>query len=68
MGGGTGLVRPDDDRHWRAGMRYVNPADPALFVQKRFGVGWTLNFGNPRAPVLPAALLAVAVLLSVIAR
>jgi uncharacterized membrane protein len=24
-----------------------NPDDPALVVPKRFGVGYTLNFGNP---------------------
>ncbi len=44
-----GLTNRDDDRLWRAGVFYVNPDDPALWVEKRFGVGWTLNFGNPRA-------------------
>jgi Family of unknown function (DUF5808)/Protein of unknown function (DUF1648) len=32
---------------WKAGVFYVNPDDPALFVQKRFGIGYTLNFGHP---------------------
>jgi uncharacterized membrane protein len=35
---------PDD--HWKLGMLYYNPADPAILVQKRFGVGYTVNFGN----------------------
>jgi len=35
------------DRCWKAGIFYVNPADPALFVEKRHGIGYTLNFGNP---------------------
>jgi len=35
------------DRCWKAGLFYVNPDDPALFVEKRFGIGYTLNFGRP---------------------
>ena len=38
---------PDDDRFWKAGSIYVNRADPAVLVPKRFGVGWTVNLGNP---------------------
>jgi len=48
---------------------YSNRDDPALFVPKRFGVGYTLNFGNPRSwavlaviTLLPAAPLLLAVL------
>ncbi len=32
---------------WRVGDVYVNPADPAIFVEKREGFGFTFNFGNP---------------------
>jgi uncharacterized membrane protein len=42
------LSRPSarsDGGRWR-GIFYVNPDDPALFVPKRFGIGYTLNFGN----------------------
>ena len=35
---------PDDC--WKMGILYYNPADPSIFVAKRFGVGYTLNFGN----------------------
>ena len=31
---------------WKAGVFYSNRDDPALFVPKRFGIGYTLNFGN----------------------
>ena len=34
------------DECWKLGMFYCNPADPAIFVEKRFGIGYTLNFGN----------------------
>lgn len=42
-----GAAARDDDRYWRAGMFYVNRDDPSIMVPKRFGVGWTVNFGNP---------------------
>lgn len=35
-----------DDRHWKLGVFHVNPEDPAVLVEKRSGVGYTLNFGN----------------------
>ena len=35
-----------DDRHWKMGVFYVNRDDPAVLVEKRFGVGYTVNFGN----------------------
>jgi uncharacterized membrane protein len=37
------------DIHWRMQGLYFNPEDPALFVPLRSGIGWTLNFGRPRA-------------------
>ncbi len=43
LAGGTDR---DDDRFWKAGLLYVNRDDPAVVVGARFGVGWTLNFGN----------------------
>lgn len=43
----TGLVHRDDDRYWLGGAVYIHRGDPALFVQRRFGVGWTVNLGHP---------------------
>ncbi|GGV83774.1 hypothetical protein GCM10015535_27460 [Streptomyces gelaticus] len=58
----TGLVPRDDDRFWHgAGTVYVNADDPAVLVPKRVGIGWTVNFGNPRSLVVAALVLAVAV-------
>jgi uncharacterized membrane protein len=45
----------DDDRFWKAGVFYFNRDDPALMVAKRFGAGWTLNFGNRLAWLLIAS-------------
>jgi uncharacterized membrane protein len=44
---GGGIVNRDDDRLYRLGLFYYNPDDPAVFVPKRFGVGWTLNVARP---------------------
>ncbi|HEX3876653.1 MAG TPA: DUF5808 domain-containing protein [Bryobacteraceae bacterium] len=40
------------DECWKLSSVYYNRADPALFVQRRIGVGYTLNFGQPMAWVL----------------
>jgi uncharacterized membrane protein len=50
-------VQPTEDVHWRFKRLYCNPDDPALFVPLRRGVGWTLNFGRPRAIVFLAIFL-----------
>jgi uncharacterized membrane protein len=47
-----------DARFWKAGVFYVNPNDSALLVPKRYGFGYTLNFGRPVAWVLMAVILA----------
>lgn len=31
---------------WKMGIFYFNPADPAVFVMQRFGIGYTLNFAS----------------------
>jgi uncharacterized membrane protein len=50
---------PDDDRHWKGGILYVDRQDPALWVPKRFGVGWTLNLGHPAGIAIGIVLLLV---------
>lgn len=45
------------DECWKLGMFYFNRGDPAVFVEKRFGVGWTLNFGNWKSWLVIGALL-----------
>lgn len=57
--GPTGYVNRDDDRYWTGGAVYINRDDPAIFVERRFGVGWTINLGHSIAWVV---ILAIAVL------
>jgi len=47
---------------WHAGFIYVDRADPAIFVPKRLGVGYTFNFGHPLALVMTFAFLAIPLL------
>lgn len=59
----SGLVRRDDDRHWRlAGLVYANRRDRAVLVPRRIGVGWTLNLGHPVAWIVTAAVVTLALL------
>jgi uncharacterized membrane protein len=58
-GGRRGGADRDDDRFWKGGLIYVNPGDPALMVGARFGIGWTLNFGNRAAWVLVVCILGI---------
>lgn len=62
----TGAVFRDDDRYWYAGFFYNNPDDPAVFVPKRFGLGWTLNFGHPQARLVMIGMLVLILVLSLL--
>jgi len=56
------------DSAWKMGIIYYNPEDPALMVEKRFGLGYTVNFANRTSWVLMALTLAVPVVALVIIR
>jgi len=74
--GGSRLLKASDEHlegsaadqsAWRLGVFYYNPNDPSLFVEKRFGIGLTLNFGNKKAWLflgLIVLLLAIALTIS----
>jgi uncharacterized membrane protein len=55
------------DKYWKLGLIYINRNDPVLFVEKRFGMGYTLNFGHPGAWIFLAVLVAVFVAIILIA-
>lgn len=40
-----------DPQNYRWGVFYVNRKDSRIFVPKRFGIGFTMNFANPYAVV-----------------
>jgi uncharacterized membrane protein len=48
-----------EDNYWKAGLFYYNPEDPALWVTKRSGLGWTTNFAHPLSWVFIVAILLI---------
>jgi uncharacterized membrane protein len=56
----------NDDSFWKLGMFYFNPSDPSIMVEKRFGIGWTLNFGNMKAVIVFTLILAAIIAISIL--
>ena len=57
----------DDDNYWKWGSIYYNPQDPSLMVEKRFGIGWTMNFGNKWAWVVLSIFILIIVAVIILA-
>jgi len=53
---------PQSDSYWKAGMFYYNPNDPAIFVAKRVGIGYTVNFANKMCWLVLAGILLLGLL------
>jgi uncharacterized membrane protein len=45
------------DRYWKLGVFYFNRDDSAVFVEKRFGLGYSLNFARPTAWLILSLIL-----------
>lgn len=46
------VLDADDDKYWKGGLIYINKEDPSMLVEKRFGIGWTINLGNIKTWIL----------------
>lgn len=57
------IIDRDDDKHWKLGVFYLNKNDPAIFLEKRFGIGWTINFANPLAWLILVGITSLAILI-----
>ena len=55
------------DACWKFGMLYFNPDDAALWVEKRAGIGYTMNFAHVSAWIIMALLLLVPLTLGLLA-
>lgn len=53
---------PQADTYWKAGLFYYNPGDPAIFVAKRTGIGYTFNFAHKVVWLVLAGILIAAFL------
>ena len=67
--GATALTRDELDdlwhnpEHWNRDGSYRCAADPRLIIPKRDGGGWTLNVGHPRAWMIMAGCVVLALAL-----
>ena len=50
-----------NDEFWKWGIIYYNPNDPAIWVDKRIGIGWTLTFAHKESWVVIMMILAIPV-------
>jgi hypothetical protein len=64
--GSGSLERSADSDGWVAGFVYYCPENPSVWVEKRMGYGYTLNFARGEAWGLAAALIAPTVYLLMI--
>lgn len=55
----------DDDEKWILGMFYFNKNDPAFMIEKRVGVGYTLNFANWKSIIFIIITIALIILSSI---
>jgi len=53
------IVDRDNDSFWKGGILYFNRKDPSIFVNKRFGIGFTINFGHPLSWIIIAAVIGI---------
>ena len=60
------VVNRDDDKYWKLGVFYFNKEDPAVFVEKRFGLGYTNNFARPLSWIIFLGLVAVIVVFTIV--
>jgi len=61
-------AEPTPDDRWYLGQLYYNPDDPAVFVQRRMGLGYTLNFGNRWTWIVLVTLVSTTVGLGAVLR
>lgn len=54
------------DEYWKWGSFYINKQDPSIFVEKRFGLGFTLNFGNPISILIMIGLFLFIIILTIV--
>lgn len=60
-GANGNVIDRDDDRYWKLGVFYYNKNDPSIFLEKRFGVGWTTNWAHPLSWIFILVVIAGAV-------
>lgn len=61
-----GVIDADDDQYWKMGLIYINKNDPSILVEKRFGIGWTVNMGHKGSWIFLGLLLGSIILITIL--
>jgi len=59
------MLKDKNPQNWKLLVFYFNRSEPRLWVPKRFGLGFTMNFARATAWAIIAILLATVVVLAV---
>lgn len=60
------VTEVDEEKYWKLGMFYYNSEDPAIFVEKRFGIGSTINLARWQSWACIAGLILFCIFIGVI--
>lgn len=60
------VTEVDEEKYWKLGVFYYNPDDPSIFVEKRFGIGSTINLARWQSWACIAGLVLFCIFLGVI--
>lgn len=55
------VVDQDNDQFWKLGQFYFNKNDPSIFIEKRFGIGWTNNWAHPISWIFLIVIIGLAI-------
>lgn len=60
------MNKDDDPKHWKLGVFYYNPDNPSESVDKRRGIGSTINFGSKMGRRMAASMFAPIIIIILI--
>lgn len=60
------VTEVDEEKYWKLGVFYYNPEDPSIFVEKRFGIGSTINLARWQSWACIAGLVFFCIFIGVI--
>lgn len=63
----TNAIDRTDSKYWHFGF-YYNPDDPAIFIEKESGLGWTNNMAHPLSWVIMVGILAIIISVIILRR
>lgn len=52
-------LNEQNQKYWKWGMIYNNPNDPDIWVQKKVGLGWTLNYAHSKSYYITGAFFLI---------